>query len=192
MNTNVGVKHRATIMQLIDGPSAWTRRDVRPEEYRIDLSAACLDEIRRAADEIRAYPLPTVLRTPDDFTMPACRWEMARVRDMLDHECAGREQRSGTTVAGGSHRIQMWPIIQISQKDQPVAIPPVEVGLSLDLRVRAGQRVGALPGEVSSRRAHIRDPDRPGLPAAARDVFDLAFGRDTDEGDLRSRRREYG
>src|SRR5260370_605879 len=72
-------------MQLIDGPSVWTRRDVRPEEYRIDLSAACLDEIRRAADEIRAYPLPTILRAPGDFAMPICRREMARVREMLDH-----------------------------------------------------------------------------------------------------------
>ncbi len=72
------------MMQLIDGESVWTRRDVRPEEYRIDLSAACLDEIRRAADEIRDHPLPTILRTPDDFAMPACRREMARVRNMLD------------------------------------------------------------------------------------------------------------
>src|SRR5438105_2429245 len=73
------------MMQPIDGAGVWTRRDVRPEEYRIDLSAACLDEIRRAADEIRAFPLPTVLRTPTDFAMPACRREMARVREMLDH-----------------------------------------------------------------------------------------------------------
>jgi hypothetical protein len=69
----------------IEGPSVWTRRDVRPEGYRIDLSAACLDEICRAADEIRAFPLPTVLRAPDDFAMPACGREMARVREMLDH-----------------------------------------------------------------------------------------------------------
>jgi alpha-ketoglutarate-dependent taurine dioxygenase len=69
----------------IEGPSVWTRREVRPEDYRVDLSAACLDEIRRAADEIRAYPLPTVLRAPNDFAMPACRQEMTRVRDMLDH-----------------------------------------------------------------------------------------------------------
>ncbi len=73
------------MMQLTEGASAWMRREIRPEEYRIDLSAACLDEIRRAADEIRAYPLPTILRAPDDFAMPACRREMARVRDMLDH-----------------------------------------------------------------------------------------------------------
>jgi Taurine catabolism dioxygenase TauD, TfdA family len=69
----------------IEGPSVWTRRDIRAEDYRIDLSAACLDEIRRAADEIRDYPLPTILRTPDDFAMPACRREMARVREILDH-----------------------------------------------------------------------------------------------------------
>ena len=75
----------AKIAMPIEGPSVWTRRDILLEEYRIDLSTACLDEIRRAADEIRAYPLPTVLRAPDDFTMPACRREMARVRDMLDH-----------------------------------------------------------------------------------------------------------
>ncbi len=69
----------------IEGPSVWARRDVRPEEYRIELSAACLDEIRRAVDEIRAFPLPTILRGLDDFAMPACRREMARVRDILDH-----------------------------------------------------------------------------------------------------------
>jgi hypothetical protein len=68
----------------IEGPSVWARRDVRPEEYRIELSAACLDEIRWAVDEIRAFPLPTILRGPDDFAMPACHREMARVRDILD------------------------------------------------------------------------------------------------------------
>ena len=75
-------KHQ--MIQLIEGASVWTRRDVRPEEYWVALSAACLDEIRRAADEIRDYPLPTILRHPDEFAMPACRREMERVREMLD------------------------------------------------------------------------------------------------------------
>lgn len=69
----------------VEGPSAWTRRDVRSEDYLIELSAVCLDEIRRATDEITAFPLPTILRRPDDFAMPACRREMARVRRILDH-----------------------------------------------------------------------------------------------------------
>jgi hypothetical protein len=72
------------MIQLIEGPSVWARRDVRPEDYLVELPAACLDEIRRTVDEIRAYPLPTILRGPDDFAMPACRREMARVREMLD------------------------------------------------------------------------------------------------------------
>jgi hypothetical protein len=72
------------MMQLIDGAGVWTRRDVRTEDYLIELSPACLDEILRAAGEIRAFPLPTILRSPDDFAMPACRREMARVREMLD------------------------------------------------------------------------------------------------------------
>jgi alpha-ketoglutarate-dependent taurine dioxygenase len=70
---------------VIGGASAWARRNIRPDEYRVELSAACLDEIRRAVDEIRAFPLPTILREPDDFTMPACRHAMTRVRDILDH-----------------------------------------------------------------------------------------------------------
>jgi hypothetical protein len=73
------------MMRAIEGPSVWTCRDVRPEEYRIALSADCLDEIRRAVDDSRRFPLPTILREPDDFAMPACRREMARVHEMLDH-----------------------------------------------------------------------------------------------------------
>jgi alpha-ketoglutarate-dependent taurine dioxygenase len=72
----------------IKGASTWVRSDVRPEEYRIDLSAACLDEICRAVDEIRAFPLPTILRAPDDFPMPACRRAMSRVRYILDQRFA--------------------------------------------------------------------------------------------------------
>jgi alpha-ketoglutarate-dependent taurine dioxygenase len=68
----------------IEGGSTWVRTDVRPEDYRIDLSAACLNEIRQAVDEIRAFPLPTILRTPGDFTMPACREAMSRVRHILN------------------------------------------------------------------------------------------------------------
>jgi alpha-ketoglutarate-dependent taurine dioxygenase len=74
----------AQIDMPIEGPSVWMRRDLRPEEYRVELSTACLDEIRRAADEIGKFPLPTILRRPSDFAMPACRGEMARVREMLD------------------------------------------------------------------------------------------------------------
>jgi alpha-ketoglutarate-dependent taurine dioxygenase len=67
----------------IDGPSAWLRRDVRTEDWRVELSNACLDEIRRVVDELRAFPLPTIVLGADDFAMPACHEAMARARGIL-------------------------------------------------------------------------------------------------------------
>ena len=69
----------------ITGASAWRRTDLDTGNYRIALSAASLDEIRRAADELRQYPLPPIVRRPDEFDMPACRAEMAEVRRILRH-----------------------------------------------------------------------------------------------------------
>jgi hypothetical protein len=65
------------IAHQIAGPSAWHRTDIRSEDYRVVLSGGCLDEIRRAAEELRAYPLPTILRSPDEFQWPHCRVAMA-------------------------------------------------------------------------------------------------------------------
>jgi alpha-ketoglutarate-dependent taurine dioxygenase len=67
----------------IEGPSVWMGRDVRVEDWRVELSAAALDEIRRVVDELRSYPLPTIVLGADDFAMPACREAMAQVRDIL-------------------------------------------------------------------------------------------------------------
>jgi alpha-ketoglutarate-dependent taurine dioxygenase len=67
----------------IDGPSAWVRADLRAEDWRVELDALCLDEIRGAVDELRAYPLPTVVLGPQDFALPACRAAMARTRAIL-------------------------------------------------------------------------------------------------------------
>ena len=72
-----------TLSGPIERPSAWRRRDIRREDYRIELSAACLDEIHRAVDEIRTHPLPTILRTPTDFDLTNCRAAMAEVRRVL-------------------------------------------------------------------------------------------------------------
>jgi hypothetical protein len=72
-----------TGMTLIEGPSAWVGNNVHPEDYRVELSATCHDEIRRAIDELRTYPLPTIVLRPEDFAMPACREQMAQVRHIL-------------------------------------------------------------------------------------------------------------
>lgn len=67
----------------IEGASAWRRADIRSEDYRVTLSGACLDEIHRAADEMRAHPLPTILRSPADFDLTNCHAAMAEVRRIL-------------------------------------------------------------------------------------------------------------
>jgi alpha-ketoglutarate-dependent taurine dioxygenase len=67
----------------IDSPSAWRRGDVRPQDYRVDLSEPCLDEIRQVAAELAAYPLPTILRRPEDFVLPHCRAAMENVKRIL-------------------------------------------------------------------------------------------------------------
>ncbi len=51
----------------IEGASAWRSADIRTEDYRVVLDGPCLDEIRRVADDIRAYPLPTILAQPGRF-----------------------------------------------------------------------------------------------------------------------------
>jgi hypothetical protein len=74
-----------TEMTPITGASAWVGRNVQPEGYQVELSAACYDEIRHTVDELRAFPLPTIVLRPEDFAMSACREQMARVRRILDH-----------------------------------------------------------------------------------------------------------
>jgi len=69
----------------IEGASAWRRADIKEADYRVTLDDACLDEIRRVVDEIRAHPLPTILRTPADFDMTNCHTAMAEVRHILKH-----------------------------------------------------------------------------------------------------------
>jgi len=73
-----------TDMKPIDAASAWVGRNVQPDDYRVELSPACHEEIRRTVDEIRAFPLPTIVLSAKDFAMPACREQMARVRHILD------------------------------------------------------------------------------------------------------------
>jgi hypothetical protein len=70
---------------VIPAPGAWRRSDVGAEDFRVILSAACLDEIARAVHTLRANPLPTLLLDPAEFDLTQCRAAMVRVRRILDH-----------------------------------------------------------------------------------------------------------
>jgi alpha-ketoglutarate-dependent taurine dioxygenase len=82
----VGVDVAGTVFaEAIPAPGAWRRRDVRPDDYRVALSAACLDEIARTVATLRANPLPMLLLDPAEYELTQCRAAMARVRHILDH-----------------------------------------------------------------------------------------------------------
>jgi alpha-ketoglutarate-dependent taurine dioxygenase len=84
LSNSIPVTNPIPATNSIGGPSAWRRGDLSPEDYRIALSGAAQDEIRRAADELNQFPLPTILRGPSEFAMAACRAAMAEVRHILD------------------------------------------------------------------------------------------------------------
>ena len=66
------------------GADAWRRGDVDPDSCVIRLDDDALDEIRALADRIRAAPLPTLLRSPDDHPLDAVRAVYARAKEALD------------------------------------------------------------------------------------------------------------
>jgi TfdA family taurine catabolism dioxygenase TauD len=74
----------ALVSAPIEGPSAWTRRQLRAEDYRVALPPACLDEIRRLADELQRFPLPPIVLRPEEFELPHCRAAIAEVKRILE------------------------------------------------------------------------------------------------------------
>lgn len=74
----------AVVSGPIEGRSAWIGSALRPADYRVPLTPASRDEILRLAEDLRAFPLPTIVLDPRDFELPACRAMMAEVREMLD------------------------------------------------------------------------------------------------------------
>ena len=68
----------------IEGKSAWIGAQVGPEDYRVPLTPACRGEMLRLAEELRAFPLPTVALDPREYELPCCRAMMREVRQTLD------------------------------------------------------------------------------------------------------------
>ncbi len=72
------------ITDIVDGPRAWTRETIRETDWKIPISSACLDELGQIVERLRYHPLPTLLLSPDDFPLDACRTLMQQVRQRLD------------------------------------------------------------------------------------------------------------
>ena len=63
---------------------AWTRDTVTAGDWTVPLSDAAVTEVLALAETLARQPLPTLMLSPDQFDMPACRAAMARAKAILD------------------------------------------------------------------------------------------------------------
>lgn len=95
MQTNSGVSTKIINSDMVAGgsqlirkerlesPMAWVAETMLPHDGLVTLEAKHIDELRAAAKEIAANPLPTEAIRPDYFDMQACRTLMNAVRKQL-------------------------------------------------------------------------------------------------------------
>ena len=62
---------------------SWGRADLSPEDWTLRFTPDALAEVEATVAALRKDPLPTLLLTPDQFELPACRALMGRVRALL-------------------------------------------------------------------------------------------------------------
>src|SRR5512144_1135018 len=69
---------------------AWVRHTLSPADWLVPLPPAAVDELEAAVHRLRREPLPTLLLSPTQFELSACRQVMAAV---------GRQLRDGIGLA---------------------------------------------------------------------------------------------
>jgi alpha-ketoglutarate-dependent taurine dioxygenase len=67
----------------IDGQQAWVKATLRESDWLFKFDDGCIRELTAAVEDMRAYPLPMLLQTPDMFDLTACRALAERVRAAL-------------------------------------------------------------------------------------------------------------
>jgi len=77
------VNYPVVLDRTIAGRAAWTRADVRDNDYRVTLSTAARDELLETVRTMRRQPVPLLALRPDSFSMPACHAAMEEVRRIL-------------------------------------------------------------------------------------------------------------
>ncbi len=79
---------KATVAPLVlqenirDG-RAWSREGISPRDWLVSLPQRCIDELDVVARQVRQDPLPTILLSPDQFSLAGCAEVMGRVREKL-------------------------------------------------------------------------------------------------------------
>ena len=69
---------------MASGPMSWEAETLLPNDGKIELTEACLAELRTLAEELEANPLPVEALDADDFSMPHCQELIASIKQTLD------------------------------------------------------------------------------------------------------------
>jgi alpha-ketoglutarate-dependent taurine dioxygenase len=63
---------------------AWRRDEIKPDDWIVPLTAACLAELEGVVTRLRRDPLPILLLRPEECGLSACAQTIGRVRQNLD------------------------------------------------------------------------------------------------------------
>lgn len=66
---------------------AWLAQDIQTDDWLVPLDADCMEELEVMVRRMRDHPLPVMLRTLDEFEIPALRRAYGRAKDVLDTGC---------------------------------------------------------------------------------------------------------
>ena len=69
---------------MASGPMSWEAETLLPNDGKIELTEACLAELRTLAGELEANPLPVEALEADEFSLPHCHELMASIKRTLD------------------------------------------------------------------------------------------------------------
>ena len=64
----------------VQGTKAWIRRVIVEANWRIRFDTKSLQEIKQSTQEMQQQPLPTIVRTVEDFEIPNLRNVLAKAK----------------------------------------------------------------------------------------------------------------
>ena len=72
------------LTELIHDRRAWQAADIQPEDWTVHVSKDAISELQGMVSHIRAHPLPVLLRTLEEFSIPHLLDVMASTKNALD------------------------------------------------------------------------------------------------------------
>ncbi|MEM6497843.1 MAG: TauD/TfdA family dioxygenase [Pseudomonadota bacterium] len=73
--------------QPLAGQKAWVGSNISEADWLVRFDQQCLDEIETLVSRMRAQPLPTVVRSIDEFDVPHLRAVTKKAKSILDDGC---------------------------------------------------------------------------------------------------------